>query len=430
MQKHVNLVDLVKSFPTNIFLQNLASIQKRTSPIKFAHLAEKSENGSISNLSTKVAETEWRYRSSEMPSGGGNGSTPSTVSTGLGPFGNMLLKPFGWSGGVFERLISLFHLRPASPPDKPADKEVYKEVINSIEGPLSVQTAAAKIIEARGVLSCDPPDEEPAQKLEEVVQAIKVFQNAIDEALKIGSTSKATQRGKVRQAGPGLAASESIDDQCAREVKDKLLNKPDNLTSEDIECIEELLSKSWRSVEYLQDKNALLTVRQESLLARECVVQDDFNELQNPGETSESGNGSFDYNDVTPPRRTQKRSAKLSARWEQLLSKDNIKAMIEQDQKRIAEEAAAAEAVRERVSDEPQRKKADPNWKLEQRGRLLWTDSVMPYCFSRSFSDRCRRTVQQVLLDTEKDLPSKCLEFQEVNLSEEVYIDRLCTSNI
>ena len=54
MQKHVNLVDLVKSFPTNIFLQNLASIQQRTSPIKFAHLAEKSETGSISNLSTKV----------------------------------------------------------------------------------------------------------------------------------------------------------------------------------------------------------------------------------------------------------------------------------------------------------------------------------------------------------------------------------------
>ena len=53
MQKHVNLVDLVKSFPTNIFLQNLASIQKRTSPVKFAHLADKSGKGSISNLSTK-----------------------------------------------------------------------------------------------------------------------------------------------------------------------------------------------------------------------------------------------------------------------------------------------------------------------------------------------------------------------------------------
>ena len=31
------------SFPTNIFLQNLASILQRTSPVKFAHLAEKSE---------------------------------------------------------------------------------------------------------------------------------------------------------------------------------------------------------------------------------------------------------------------------------------------------------------------------------------------------------------------------------------------------
>ena len=55
MQKHVNLVDLVKSFPTNIFLQNLASIQKRTSPTRFDHLAEKSDKGSMSNLSTKPA---------------------------------------------------------------------------------------------------------------------------------------------------------------------------------------------------------------------------------------------------------------------------------------------------------------------------------------------------------------------------------------
>ena len=54
VQKHVNPVDLVKSFQTNIYLQNLASIQKRTSPLKFAHLAEKSGKGSRSNLSTKV----------------------------------------------------------------------------------------------------------------------------------------------------------------------------------------------------------------------------------------------------------------------------------------------------------------------------------------------------------------------------------------
>ena len=32
MQKHVNLVDLIKSFQTNIYLQKLASIQPRTSP--------------------------------------------------------------------------------------------------------------------------------------------------------------------------------------------------------------------------------------------------------------------------------------------------------------------------------------------------------------------------------------------------------------
>ena len=55
MQKHVNLVDLVKSFPTNIYLQKLASVQKKTSSVKFAHLAEKSGKGSISNLSTKVS---------------------------------------------------------------------------------------------------------------------------------------------------------------------------------------------------------------------------------------------------------------------------------------------------------------------------------------------------------------------------------------
>ena len=54
MRQNVNLVDLVMSFPTNIFLQNLASIQKRTSPVKFAHLAEKSGKGSIPNLSTKA----------------------------------------------------------------------------------------------------------------------------------------------------------------------------------------------------------------------------------------------------------------------------------------------------------------------------------------------------------------------------------------
>ena len=47
MQKHVNLVDLVKGLPTNIHLQNLASIQLITSLTKFDHLAEKSEQNQI-----------------------------------------------------------------------------------------------------------------------------------------------------------------------------------------------------------------------------------------------------------------------------------------------------------------------------------------------------------------------------------------------
>ena len=59
VQKHVNLIDLVKTQQLSneylmIFLQHLASMQKRTIPIKFAHLAEKSEDDSISNLSTKA----------------------------------------------------------------------------------------------------------------------------------------------------------------------------------------------------------------------------------------------------------------------------------------------------------------------------------------------------------------------------------------
>ena len=89
MQKHVNLVDLVKSVPTNIFLQKLASIQRRTSPIKFAHLAEKSERGSISKLSTKLSTVDENIPKPNNPSsyigtggritpGGGRGAMPSS----------------------------------------------------------------------------------------------------------------------------------------------------------------------------------------------------------------------------------------------------------------------------------------------------------------------------------------------------------------
>ena len=80
MQKHVNLVDLVKSFPTNILLQNLASIQKRASPIKFDHLAEKSEEGSTSNLSAKAETQSGRQRLSPLGAGRGKGRLVETQS--------------------------------------------------------------------------------------------------------------------------------------------------------------------------------------------------------------------------------------------------------------------------------------------------------------------------------------------------------------
>ena len=88
MQKHVNLVDLVKSFPTNIYLQNLASIQKRASPVKFDRLVGKSEKGSISNLSTKVAR---RARGPDAQRGGHRGREPGA--------------PRGAGAGVLQRQV-------------------------------------------------------------------------------------------------------------------------------------------------------------------------------------------------------------------------------------------------------------------------------------------------------------------------------------
>ena len=55
VQRIGNLVDLEKRCKMSIWLQNFASIQPRTSPLKFDHLAEKSEKDSVSNLAPKVA---------------------------------------------------------------------------------------------------------------------------------------------------------------------------------------------------------------------------------------------------------------------------------------------------------------------------------------------------------------------------------------
>ena len=54
MQRIANLVVLEKCCKMRIWVQKSASMQKRTSPLKFGDLAEKSGLNSVSNLSTKV----------------------------------------------------------------------------------------------------------------------------------------------------------------------------------------------------------------------------------------------------------------------------------------------------------------------------------------------------------------------------------------
>ena len=65
MQRIANLVVLEKCCKMRIWVQKSASVQKRTSPLKFGDLAEKSGLNSVSNLSTKGAAAR-----AERPRGG------------------------------------------------------------------------------------------------------------------------------------------------------------------------------------------------------------------------------------------------------------------------------------------------------------------------------------------------------------------------
>ena len=98
MQKHVNLVDLVKSFPTNILLQNLASIQKRTSPLKFYHLAEN--------------QSKVRYRIFQLRSA--SAAAPKTK-----------LKGFSFGGSSKGKKGDAFQEWKRAKPEKPADSATY-----------------------------------------------------------------------------------------------------------------------------------------------------------------------------------------------------------------------------------------------------------------------------------------------------------------
>ena len=78
----MHFVDLGESFPTHIYLQNLASIQPRTSPIKFAHLADKFVKGSVSNLSTKVREGRAAGRGAGRDGGRREGAAKNQIEGG------------------------------------------------------------------------------------------------------------------------------------------------------------------------------------------------------------------------------------------------------------------------------------------------------------------------------------------------------------
>ena len=69
VQKHVNLVDLVKSFPTHIYLQNLASIQPRTSPLKFVQrlAGQLRTDDSLAGLALRAEERRPLRRAAAQP---------------------------------------------------------------------------------------------------------------------------------------------------------------------------------------------------------------------------------------------------------------------------------------------------------------------------------------------------------------------------
>ena len=81
MQRHVNLVDLVKSFPTNVYLQKSASTQPRTSFLTFARSPCTDPPGVGRR---RTATTTWRIETGAAATGGT--STPvgrrGTLTTG------------------------------------------------------------------------------------------------------------------------------------------------------------------------------------------------------------------------------------------------------------------------------------------------------------------------------------------------------------
>ena len=90
VRRYVNLVDLEKCYKMSIWLQKSASIQKRTSPLKFDHSRFKMPDFIASSLSTKVGAARsparrCRRRGSSTPRSGpararGTAATPTAAT--------------------------------------------------------------------------------------------------------------------------------------------------------------------------------------------------------------------------------------------------------------------------------------------------------------------------------------------------------------
>ena len=102
--KGVHCVDLGESFPTHIYLQNLASIQPRTSPVKFARpsrfrVSEAADSAGATTISTSGA-MRCLSRFTGSRSGGGSGISYGLGSASLGLWLRLSVRVGFFSSGL------------------------------------------------------------------------------------------------------------------------------------------------------------------------------------------------------------------------------------------------------------------------------------------------------------------------------------------
>ena len=113
VQKPVNLADLAKSFPTSIYLQNLTSMQPRTSPVKFARSLAVQQPSRVLGRRSQVAAADsssrpWAWWSaaagaSSPLSGERSGVSPQPTAVALHI--RRVLPPEGFRAYIFSNIF-------------------------------------------------------------------------------------------------------------------------------------------------------------------------------------------------------------------------------------------------------------------------------------------------------------------------------------